>query len=264
MKSPAFFSLLMLIILAVSLSGCIGGFPPGAARTTVPTPRVTTTVVEEILQTTATPVPSAPLTPAATTVPATPTPTLASSSDIRSLYDDVAYSFGYRLERLHYDPSRPRVIISTTAASDEDIALLERTAKDFNAASPTMKISENIKETGTGDLLIKYIPEKGFEAIKLDEVPENGPFSDPLTRGELFQGNVPAAKIVRGTIYINAELRGGARDHILVKSLMYEMGLTGETTEFPDSVFYAGENTNAVLTTADKKIITMLYAQGNY
>jgi hypothetical protein len=43
---------------------------------------------------------------------------------------------------------------------------------------------------------------------------------------------------------------------------MYERGLTGESTRFPDSVFYAGENTNTDLTPADKKIISMLYAQG--
>jgi hypothetical protein len=42
------------------------------------------------------------------------------------------------------------------------------------------------------------------------------------------------------------------------------MGLTGETTKFPDSVFYGGANTNSVLTSADKKIITMLYAEGFY
>ena len=71
-----------------------------------------------------------------------------------------------------------------------------------------------------------------------------------------------AAKILRGTIYINANLKGDARKHMLVRSLMYEMGLTGETTKYPDSIFSAAENTNVEFAPVDKKAITMLYESG--
>ena len=98
-------------------------------------------------------------------------------------------------------------------ASNEDIALIEKTAKDFNDASPTVKLSENVKETGTGDIFIKYLPKDGLAVIKLADVPESGPFTESLTRTELYQGSEPAAKILRGTIYINAELKDDARRH---------------------------------------------------
>jgi hypothetical protein len=191
-------------------------------------------------------------------------PVLASANDIRDHFLDVAYTSTNRLERLNYYTARPRVVISAESASNEDLALIEKTARDFNDASPTVKLSENVKETGTGDLIIKYLPEDGLAVINLPEAPESGPFSEALTRRELYQGSVPAAKILRSTIYINADLKGDARKHVLVRSLMYEMGLTGESTKFSDSVFFAGENTNVDLTTADKKIISMLYAQGVY
>jgi hypothetical protein len=271
MKITTVFLILALIIVSAGFSGCVAGGLPGFAKTTVPTPRVTTTVVVDVPEITPAstdfpvlPTATAAEVPSATIPPVTTTPTLASSSDIRELFDDVAYSYTYRLERLHYDPDNPRIVISATAANDQDIAVIERTAKDFNSASPTVKLSENVKETGTGDLLIKFVPENGLKDISLIDAPESGEFTESLTRGELYQGSVLAAKIVRGTIYINANLKGAARDHVLVRCLMYEMGLTGETTKFSDSVFYAGENTNAVLTSADKKVITMLYSRGYY
>jgi hypothetical protein len=264
MKISTIFLVLAFIIISAGFAGCTGMGLTGPVKTTVPQTQVTTTVVVEEPETT-TPLPatSVPLTATATTLPVT-TPTLASANDIRDLFLDVTYSSTNRLERLNSISSDRRVVISAISVSNADIALIETTAQDFNEASPTVKLSENVKETGTGDISVKYLSEEGLEAIKLADIPESGPFAEVLTRAELYQGSVPAAKILRGAIYINANLKDNERRHILVKSLMYELGLTGESTKFPDSVFYAGENTNRVLTTADKKIITMLYAEGFY
>ena len=255
MKYPAIF-ILALIIVSVSLAGCIGGTQPVPATTV--TPQVTTTVVVEVPETTAVPVITIPETAAVTTVPTTSA--MVSSEDVRDHFLDVAYTATNRLERLDYNPGRPRVVISVVSAGDDDVALIEKTAQDFNDASPTVKISENIKDAGTGDIVMKFLPQDGLSAISLDQVAESGSLSDLLTRREFFQGGLPAAKVVRGTIYINANLRGPARGHVIVRSLMYQMGLTGESTKFSDSVFYAAENTNTDLSTVDKKVITMLYA----
>lgn len=253
--------LILALIAAVGVAGCTGGWLTSPA---VPTTPVPSRVVVEFPETTA-----IPMTEATVAVPLRPTPvpvttTLASASDITQHFLDVAYASANRLERLNYTSGQPRVVISSESASDEDIALIEKTARDFNDASPTIKLSENVKETGKGDIIIKYLSTEGLAAINLPDIPETGPFSEDLTRRELYQGSIPAAKILRGTIYINANLRSDAREHILVRSLMYELGLTGENTRFSDSVFYAGENTNVNLTPADKKIITILYTQEFY
>ncbi|OPX64084.1 MAG: hypothetical protein A4E33_01107 [Methanoregula sp. PtaB.Bin085] len=258
-----------IIIIGVGLAWVITGGPGNTAAGTMPQTTVTTIMTTPVPVTT----PSAvltvpPVTTIATIAPpataATPAVTVATANDYANHFLDVAYAGTNRLERLDYSSSRPRVVIVALSAGSDDIALLEKTAADFNGVSSTMKISENIKESGTGDLFIKFLPEDGLSAISLMEAPESGPFTESLTRRELRQDNAVGAKIIRGTVYINANLKDDARKHVLVRSLMYEMGLTGESAIFPDSVFYAGDNTNYQLTTADKKVIGTLYQDGLY
>jgi hypothetical protein len=269
MKSSTFFLVFGIFIIAAGLAWIISGGISGPAQDNVPqTPATTTAPVSVQVTTTPTPVTMVPATSAVTAVPTvtttriTTTAALFSADDVRNHFLDVTYASTNRLERLNYSASKSRVIISAVSADDDDIALIEKTAKDFNDASPTIELSENIKETGTGDLFIKFLPQDGISAVNLFEAPETGPFPEVLTRRELYQGSIPAAKIVRGTIYINANLKGDARRHVIVRSLMYEMGLTGDTTKFTDSVFYAGENTNVNLSPVDKKVIAMLYGEG--
>jgi hypothetical protein len=190
--------------------------------------------------------------------------TIISGDDVRDHFLAIAYTSTNRLERLDYYSSRPRVVISASSASDDDIAVIEKTVKAFNDASKTVQFSENVKNTDSGDILIRFLPEEGLEAIDLNTVSDSGPFSDVLTRRELYQGDVLAAKVLRGTIYLNGNLKGDAKKHALVRSLMYEMGLTGETTKYPDSIFYAGENTNVEFAPVDKRAIAMLYESQFY
>ncbi|HSQ93823.1 MAG TPA: DUF2927 domain-containing protein [Methanoregula sp.] len=260
MKSSTIILILSIIVIAAGLAGCTGSERPETPATTVPTPAAMTTPVPTTI--TLTPQTSVPLTTVPTTARPAATPSLTSADDIRNHFLDVTYTSTNRLERLNYSATKPRVVVSVISASDDDIAVIETAARAFNDASPTVKISENIKENENADLFIKFLSQDGLAVINLNEVPVAGPFPEALTRRELYQDGEPAAKIVRGTIYINANLRNEARNHVLVRSLMYEMGLTGESTRFPDSVFYAGENTNTELTPADRKIISMLYAQG--
>ena len=267
MKSSTVFLILALVVVSVGLAGCIGGGLPAPVKPV--STQVTTTIVNEVPGTmTAIPVTTAPPTAAVTTMQPTATSRVTtaaaqvSADDVRNHFLEIAFYPSNRLERLNNSAGGSRVVISAMSAVNEDIGVLEKAAKDFSDASPTVKVSENIKQTGGGDILIKFLPEDGLRAISLDDAPDAGPFPEALTRGELYQGSTLAAKVLRGTIYINANLKGDARKHILVKSLMYEMGMIGETTKYPDSVFSATENTNVNLSPVDKKAITMLYAQG--
>lgn len=267
MKNSTIFVIIGILIIAVGLAWIITGGPglpsSGAA------PQSTVTTVQTTPPPTTAPVLTlAPVTTAATVATpattATPVPTVVSADDYANNFVDVAYASTNRLERLDYSASKPRIVIVALSANEDDIALIQQTAEVFNQASPTVKISENIKESGTGDISIKFLPADGLAAIKVMDAPESGPFPDLLTRRELYQNGAVGAKVVRGTIYFNANLRDRARKHMLVRSLMYEMGLTGESALFPDSVFYAGDNTNYELTPADRKIIGMLYQNGLY
>ena len=83
-----------------------------------------------------------------------------------------------------------------------------------------------------------------------------------LTTREFTQGGVTVAKITHGAIYLNADLKGDVRNHILVRSLFYEMGFVGDTRRYSDSVFYAEDNTNVNLTDADLQAIGIMYGTG--
>jgi hypothetical protein len=279
MKSSTVFLILGILIVSVGLAWIVSGGLAGHTGDTVSQTPVRTavpstlaqvqTTVTDIVTTEAVPITEAPVTPAATGSPTVATPQVTttapvSGDDVTNHFLDIAYRSTNRLERLNYESGKARVVISAISASNDDIALIEKTVLDFNDASRTVKLSENVKDTGSGDIVIKFLTEDGLSAINLAEAPASATLSENLTNGELYQGSTLAAKIMRGTIYINADLKQEARRHILVKSLMYQMGLTGETTKYPDSVFSATENTNVDFTPVDKKAIAILYEPGLY
>jgi len=268
MKSSTILLVLGVVIIAVGLAWIISGGMGAPAENTVPR----TTATKTVPATTAIPatiVPaatSATVATVATAVPtsAVPVVTAISADDITSLFLDVAYTSTNRLERVNFNSAKSRLTVVALSAGNDDIALIEKTAKEFNEASQTVKISENIKESGTGDIFIKYLPEDGLSAITLSTIADSGTLTEALTRRELYQGNRIGAKVMRGTVYINANLKDRERKHMLVRGLLYQMGMTGETTKFSDSVFYAGENTNIDLTSSDKRVINILYQTAFY
>lgn len=273
MKSSTILLVAGLLIVAVGAAWIISGGIGAPAENTVPQITVTKTVPATVAETT-TIIPPTTIPPAvsaivttaapAVTTSAVPVVTAISADQITSLFLDVAYTGTNRLERVNYNAAKPRLTVVALSAGNDDIALIEKTAKEFNEASQTVKISENIKESGTGDIFIKYLPEDGLSAITLSTIPDSGTLTEALTRRELYQGNRIGAKVMRGTLYINANLKDRERKHMVVRGLLYQMGMTGETTKFSDSVFYAGENTNTDLTSSDKKVINILYQTAFY
>jgi len=268
MKSSTILLVLGVVIIAVGLAWIISGGMGAPAENTVPQTTATKTmpVTTAIPATIVPAATSATVATVATAVPtsAVPVVTAISADDITSLFLDVAYTSTNRLERVNFNSAKPRLTVVALSAGNDDIALIEKTAKEFNEASQTVKISENIKESGTGDIFIKYLPEDGLSAITLSTIADSGTLTEALTRRELYQGNRIGAKVMRGTVYINANLKDRERKHMLVRGLLYQMGMTGETTKFSDSVFYAGENTNIDLTSSDKRVINILYQTAFY
>jgi hypothetical protein len=263
--------ILALLVVSVGIAWILTGGPQGDRSAAVPevTPaspaapditRAITVTTSSALITTATLAGTPPPLPATsiTVLPTTP----VSPDDIKVHFLDVAYGGGNRLERLNYTADSQRVVISVSAAQDSDVSLIESTALAFNAVSQTNKISENIKQGTNGDITLKFIPESGMNAIQLADVAVSGKYNESLTRREFMSHGVSAAKIVRGTAYINSNLKGEARNHTIARSILYEMGLTGETAKYADSIFYAGDNENVELSYLDRKVVEMMYEPG--
>jgi hypothetical protein len=98
-----------------------------------------------------------------------------------------------------------------------------------------------------------------MSSILLDEIPDVGPQHEVLTRREMTSGGVTSCKVVRGTVYINGNLKGDERNHTVARCLWYELGVTGETAHYPDSLFSASTNTNTQLSEIDRKAVAILY-----
>jgi hypothetical protein len=201
-------------------------------------------------------------TPSVTAVPvtiATPVPgttAQVSLDDIKLHFMDLAFGSGNAyLQRWKTTGNNDRIVISVSANADSDLVLLADAAKEFNSISATTQMSEMIKQGMNGDIAIKFIPGNGMSAIILNT-------SESMTNHEFQSNGTTIAKITQGTIYIDADLRGDQRNHTLMRSLYYELGATGATTKYPDSLFYSGDNTNVNLTPVDRGAIGVMYGPG--
>ena len=159
------------------------------------------------------------------------------------------------LERLAYNPtgSKPRTTLSLSNGDNADMALLESFITEFNDLSATNQISENIKTTANADMVLQFVAQSGMDAIPSESYSK-----------EFKSGSVSQAKIGPGVIYINDNLKSDLRTHIILRSLLYELGCRGETLKYPDSMFYYDDNTNIRLSLIDKKAVQIMYGTGLY
>ena len=242
MKSGAAFLISGIVILVIGIIWLILGWTGGAPGLgPVPsTPETTMPVTTGLI-------PSPTLTQ-------TTEPTIAPSQDaIRLHLIDIA--FGDDNIVLHrWDPTENngRITISVNGGSSADIRNLEGLARQFNSISTTNQLSENIKQNSQGDLTIKFVPESGMNGIALNT-------SDGHTIKEVTVDGITAARIIPGSIYLNANLKGDVRNHTLIRSLYYTLGVVGESDSYTDSLFFSGANTNTNLSYVDLKALELLY-----
>jgi len=248
MKSGSAFLLSGIIILAIGIAWLFLGWTGSATVLSGlgPIPSVAETPV------TVTPGPVS----ATPTLTQQPEPTLVPSQDaIRLHLIDLAFGEG-NVKLLRWDPARNngRIIISVNGGSSADIRNLELMARQFNSVSATNQISENIKQNSQGDLTIKFVPESGMNGISLNN-------SDPTALKEMTVDGLTAARIIPGSIYLNANLKGEVRSHTLIRSLYYTLGVVGDSDSYQDSLFSSGDNTNTNLTSIDLKAVELLYGK---
>lgn len=248
MKSGSAFLLSGIIILAIGIAwlilGWTGSAPvlpglgpaPSTPETTIP---VTTGLI-----------PSTP------TLTQTPEPILAPSQDaIRLHLIDIAFGED-NIVLQRWDPTKNngRIVISVSGGNSEDIRNLEIAARQFNGVSATNQLSTMIKEASQGDISIRFIPESGMNGLALNA-------SDGHTLKEVTIDGITAARIVPGSIYLNANLKGDVRNYTLIRSLYYTLGVVGDSDSYQDSVFYNGANTNTNLSYIDQNALELLYGK---
>jgi hypothetical protein len=216
--------------------------------------RITSTVsLPQVIGTTPVPTTSPDLIPATGTPVATET--IVPSADAVKLHLlDLAFGPGnHFLERWSPSQNNGRIVVSLVGNRDTDATAVLTAIQEFNSLSRTNQISTQVKQgSATGDIVIKFVTENGMDAIPLN-------MSESLTNKEFFQNDTPVAKVTLGTIYVNTDLKGDERKHVILRSFFYELGLIGDTDQYRDSLFYSGINSNTALSLIDREAVRILY-----
>ena len=241
------------LVLVMLAGGCVSTAPSSQ-------PAATSTIV-----TGTTPVPPPPVTSSETTaVPGViPSPAvtqvLYSTNDIYRHFVDIAFG-----------PDHPSIIkwnkelvhVAVTGNYDsKDIKTINNFLQVFNSYSGTTKLPREVQQGETlGDIVINFLPESSLNNINLDTSwkisrnPENG------TINFIYKTNPFQYGVITHTVYINSDVKGDARTHWILRSLLYELGFPGETGMYPDSIFYSGSDTVTSLNKIDLKALELMYS----
>ncbi len=241
---------LVLVILA---GGCVSTAPSSQ-------PAATSTLVTGTIPVQPPPVTSSETTAVPVVIPSPPvTQALYSSNDIYRHFVDIAFG-----------PDHPAIIkwnkelvhVAVTGNYDsKDIKTINNFLQVFNSYSGTTKLPREVQQGETlGDIVINFLPESSLNNINLDTSwkisrnPENG------TINFIYKTNPFQYGVITHTVYINSDVKGDARTHWILRSLLYELGFPGETGMYPDSIFYSGSDTVTSLNKIDLKALELMYS----
>jgi hypothetical protein len=245
--------LLTLGLVLVFVCGCTSTAPSAQ-------PTATSTIVPGT-----TPVPALPkvASPETTAIPevipsSTLTQVVYSTNDIYKHFVDIAFSPDY--------PSinkwnKELVHVALTGNYDnKDIKTINNFLQVFNSYSSTTKLPKEVQQSETlGDIVLIFLPESSLNNINLDSSwkvsknPENGAINFIYNTNRFQYG------VSTHTVYINSDLKGNARTHWILRSLLYELGFPGETGMYPDSIFYSKSDTVTSLNKIDLKALELMY-----
>ena len=157
---------------------------------------------------------------------------LYSTSDIYRHFVDIAFSPDYP-SILKWNKDFVHVAVTGNYDS-RDIKTINNFLQVFNNYSSTTKLPREVQQGETlGDIVLNFLPESSLNNIKLDTSwkisrnPENG------TINFIYKTNPFQYGVVTHTVYINSDLKGDARTHWILRSLLFELGFPGETGMYP-------------------------------
>jgi hypothetical protein len=214
---------------------------------------------------------TAKTTPANTTTPVkttasptiTPTPTqqFYSSTDIGNHLLDIA--FGPNNNVIQKVSGNALPVAVTGSYTDADVAGLNTVISQFNINSGTSHLAQNVSLTSGGSTGIRlaFLPEAQLEQLPVQNTSvsfrndQTGDYYIIQTGQYEFVGQGQTT----AKTYINSDLKGNDRKRWTLRALFYALGFTGETTKYPDSLFYAGANNVTQPSSIDWDAIQLMY-----
>jgi hypothetical protein len=187
------------------------------------------------------------------------TQTVYSTNDINRHFVDIAFGPDYSTMNKW---NKELVHVAITGNYDSnDIKRINNFIQVFNSYSSTTKLSAEVKQGEIlGDIVLIFLPESLLNNINVDNSwkisknPENG------TINFIYKTNPFQNGVNTHTVYINSDLKGDARVHWILRSLLYALGFAGETGTYSDSIFYTDSDTTTHRSTIDLKALELMYS----
>ena len=261
MKVNSMVVLLVLGIVLVCLAGCTsstsGAVPTPTATPTPHAGNATVTVTPPVANSTVTQTP-----PAANSTG----PALYNSSAIDSHFMDIA--FNNKFETIGESSTSGDTIAITGDYTDNDVSTLGNFLLQFNNNSPIKQLpAVPVQESNSGDIRFNYIPESSLDTLAQQQ-PSFGLINRDSSGkiGSIYKttsntvSNSTNAYVYRtGTVFVNNNLTGDERTHYMIRGLLYYLGFVGQTTTYPDSIFYPGPNNTITPNGIDWQAIDVMY-----
>ncbi|MFA4859977.1 PT domain-containing protein [Methanoregula sp.] len=150
-------------------------------------------------------------------------------------------------------PTKDLVWLSIMGADRQsDETLIADFISQFNDLSTTTKLSTNLDLTSEADITLVLLPESSLQQIYVAGTTKV--YKDPST------GTIYAIKTA-GKTYVNSDLRGNARLRWVLRAVLINLGFVGETTKYPDSLFYAKATDAYDLNEIDLKALELMYGK---
>jgi hypothetical protein len=215
--------------------------PNGTTKVTV-APVPTVIAIKTTVKPTATPAPNP--------VTAAPTPQSYTSADIGNHLVEIAFGPDTNVIQ---KPAKDLVWISAMGADTEsDDGFILSFIDQFNDYSTTTKLSTNLDLSSQADISLVLLPEKSLEQIN--------PVGATTVFRDFSNGTLYVMKTNENT-YINSDLRGNVRNRWILRAILLNLGFFGETSKYPDSLFYTGANNAGNMSAIDLKALQMMFGK---
>lgn len=191
-------------------------------------------------------------------VPSPTAITQMSSSDINKNFIRIA--FGPDNPRIQKIVGERTSVAVMGSYFDSDITIIEQFKEQFNSYSSTNKFVSGIKPGDQASIVITFLPESSLDNVL--DVAGSVISRDPKTGDIHFvHRTVTNGIITYDTLFINSDFKGQQRTHWILRALLSELGLRGETDDYSDSIFHSGSENIDHLSDTDWKVVELMYSQ---
>jgi hypothetical protein len=156
-------------------------------------------------------------------------------------------------------PDETRISLAIKGAYDDnDTATIDQFEAQFNNVSRTNKFTFD-KTSDIATIKITFLPGTAMDNIMDSNASALTPTISDTGVITYIKGNLVTPYLNENLLYINSDFNGDQRKHWIMRGVLSELGFVGETTDYPDSIFYSGSDNTTQLSDLDWKAVGLMY-----